>query len=146
MKKEEYRTSITVSKETRNMLKEIKKKNDEYNNYNDIISDLLSTKEGLIKEYEIIKRPQTAMVLNYIPIDESGVQINHFELGIKYSQLRNGYVGQIFSPIKGEYDNYIHESAKIIWKDDELVVLKITEEVKQKEMNIYNYLVGIDLL
>lgn len=140
-----FETTITISKETRDTLKKIKQETD-YRTYDEIISDLLSAKQGYIKDYEVITAPKTAMVLNHIVLDSNGVQLQHYELPITYKQLKDASIGQYFTPNKTHAKYYTHEAAKVVFKDEDFVVLMIFEEVMQEELSTYNRLVGVELL
>ena len=140
-----FETTITISKETRDTLKKIKQETD-YRTYDEIISDLLSAKQGYIKDYEVITAPKTAMVLNHIVLDDKGVQLQHYELPITYKQLKDASIGQYFTPNKTHAKYYTHEAAQVVWKDNDFVVLRVFEEVMQDELSTYNRLVGVELL
>lgn len=140
-----FETTITISKETRDTLKKIKAETD-YRTYDEIISDLLSAKQGYIKDYEVITAPKTAMVLNHIVLDDKGVQLQHYELPITYKQLKDASIGQYFTPNKTASKYYTYEAAKVVFKDEDFVVLRVFEEVMQEELSTYNRLVGVELL
>lgn len=140
-----FETTITVSKETRDTLKQVKEETD-FRTYDEIITNLLSAKEGYIKDYEIITAPKTAMVLNHIVLDSNGVQVQHYELPITYNQLKEAAIGQYFTPNKTHAKYYTHEAAQVVFKDSDFVVLRIFEEVMQEELNTYNRLIGVELL
>ena len=143
--KTNFETTITLSKQTRDTLKQIKSET-KYRTYDEIISDLLSAKEGYIKDYEVITSPKIAFVLNNIILDNKGVQLKHYEEQITYKQLKDSSIGQYFTPKKENAKYYIHESAQVVFKDYDFVVLRITEEVKQDEVEEYNRLIGVELL
>lgn len=140
-----FETTITVSKETRDTLKQIKEETD-FRTYDEIITSLLSAKEGYIKNYEVITTPKVALILNHIVLDGKGVQLKHYELEVTYKQLRDAAIGQYFTPNKTPARYYTHEAAQVVWKDKDFVVLRIFEEVMQEELLTYNRLVGVELL
>lgn len=69
-----FETSITLSKENRDTLKKIKEEND-FKTYDEVITNLLSAKQGLVKEYEIVPAPKTALILEHLILDADGVQL-----------------------------------------------------------------------
>ena len=143
--KNQFETTITVSKETRDTLKQIKEET-EYRTYDEIISNLLSAKEGYIKDFEIITTPKVAFVLNHTILDNKGVQLQNHELPVTYKQLRDASMGQYFTPNKTHAKYYTHEAAQVVWKDIDFVVLRFMVEVMQEELSTYNRLVGVELL
>lgn len=140
-----FETTITISKTTRDTLKRIKGETD-FRTYDEIISHLLSAKEGYIKDYEVVTAPKTALILNHIILDDKGVQLQHYELDVTYKQLKDAAIGQYFTPNKTSAKYYTHESAQVVFKDSDFVVLRITEEVMQDELLTYNRLVGVEML
>ena len=140
-----FETSITLSKENRDKLKKIKEEND-FNTYNEVITNLLSAKQGLIKEYEIIEAPKTALILEHLILGADGVQLKRNTKEITYKELKSASIGQRYYPTKENAKYYYWQSAEVVFKTDDLVVLRLFDELQQEEFSTSNRLVGVEML
>lgn len=141
-----FETTITLDKNTRDILKKIKNTN-KFKTYNEVILNLLTAEKGIVsKDYNIITKPRTALCLESLILDSNGVQIKSEKLPILYSDLRESDVGKVYGLTKPAAEYYLHQTAEIIFKDSDLILLKIQVEIKQDQLDKHTELLGVELL
>ena len=113
-------TTIQVTKELKDKLTEIKKK--EGKKYNDIIEDMLYQQGTEVDDVITITREPVAFTLKYWDKSSSNI------LEVTYSDLRKSKVGAKFIASNNTAgDKWVNSNAKIIFKDAEDVVLMVSE-------------------
>ena len=142
-----FETTITCSKETRDILNKIKEGNENINNYDEVIQHLLKSNEGLIKEnYEIILSPKVALQLETQELDKNKVPITRNRTPIYYKDLKESYVGKKYTSITATTGRYVQQEAEIVYKTDDFILLKITTVIQQDQLEQHTQLVGVELL
>ena len=81
-----------------------------------------------IKEIKKIEREQTAFSLQYKGFDAHGNRIEFDEVDVRFKDIRDSVVGDEFLPRTTNLQNYYLESAEIIFKTDEDVIVRICSE------------------
>ena len=138
---------IKVKDETHQKLMEIKNIMD-YNSIDETIDNLIL---GAVDEYNVISREPVALTLTYL-----GFNVINYENGdaepsdsnsydITFKELNESKVGDKFVVDAMNYTYYIEESAKVIYKETNFVVLKIESYDSLEDSLTYN-LVGITLM
>ena len=140
-----FETSITLSKENRDTLKKIRDEND-FKTYNEVITNLLDAKQGIVKAYDIIEAPKVALTLEHLILGADGVQLKTTTKDITYKELKDASIGERFYPQKENAKYYYWQSAEVVYKSADMIVLRILEEVQQEEFSTSNTLVGVELL
>ena len=145
--KNKFETSITLDKDTRDTLKEIKEKNG-FRTYNEVLLNLLDAKQGYMQEMEIIRRNQIAFNLKTILLNSDGIQLDTKITPITFKELATKPVGEEFGvkniSITTDYTN---ETCTLLFREGSLVIVKIDGETKQGDsVEHYSHLFAVDLL
>ena len=141
-----FETTITTSKETRDILNKIKEKNN-LKNYDNVINRLLTANEGVVsKDYEIIYAPKIALTLESHVLDENNVPANTVKQPIYYSDLKQSQVGKVYSTENVLSERYVFQTAEIVYKSTDFILLKVKTLIKQDQLEEYSELVGVELL
>ena len=141
-----FETTITTSKETRDILNKIKEKNN-LKNYDNVINRLLTANEGVVsKDYEIIYTPKIALILQSSALDENNVPANTVKQPIYYSDLKQSQVGKIYSTENVLSERYVFQTAEIVYKTNDFILLKVDTLIKQEQLEQHIELVGVELL
>ena len=113
----------------------------------DVIEKLLSTVDGCtIDDIQEIERDSVAIRLEYTVFDgNKNFSIN--EYGITYQELKLGKVGDEFTAnLNPTDDEYMLDTAKILYVDDRSVLVRVTEIVKDGDTEISGVrMVHVDL-
>lgn len=142
-----FETTITCSKETRNTLLKIKAANENLKTYDEVIQRLLFANEGLLNEdYEIIHAPTIAMELESHELNEDNVPVTTVKQPIYYADLKKSNVGKVYSTEQILSERYVFQTAEIIYKTNDFILLKVNTLVKQEQLEEYSELVGVELL
>ena len=101
----------------------------------DVIEKLLSTVDGCtIDDIQEITRDSVAINLEYHTFDEKANFNNQQGYGITYQELKLGKVGDEFTANPNPTDDeYMLDTAKILYVDDRSVLVRVTSIVKDKE-------------
>lgn len=141
-----FETTITTSKETRDALNKIKEKNN-LKNYDNVINRLLTANEGVVsKDYEIIYAPKIALILESHVLDENNVPANTVKQPIYYSDLKQSQVGKVYSTDNVLSERYVFQTAEIVYKTNDFILLKVDTLIKQDQLEQHIELVGVELL
>lgn len=138
---------LKVSEETHGKLMQIKNAGD-YSSIDDVLSHLI---KGNVNEYDIISREQTAVTISYVGYgnvdyeNRSAEPWDETSRNITFMELYDAHVGDKFNVEPLNYTYYQEESAEVIFKEDNFIVLKISEYDSLVEHH-YDYLVGVNLL
>lgn len=94
-----------------------------------------------IEKIKKIERPQVAVELNYHGFDADGNLIEHYRLDVRFEDIKEAEVGDIFVPETGNLQNYNIETASVILKsiNDALIKVGYQEEIG------YNYYEECDI-
>ena len=137
-------TSIQVTQDLKEQLGKIKDANN-YNSYQEAIEQLIKDNTNT-NNYTVISREKIAISLRCIQIDEKGNGYLFNEYNVSYFELKNAGLNDLFSPKLCDGEHYLFKTGKVIYKDENFVLLKINEVVNTPdECNEYHELVGIDL-
>ena len=90
--------------------------------------------------FKNINRDQDAFTLTFEPIGREGCEY----ITVTYKELANSKIGDMFEVQKLDSTYYINQKAKIIYKDDESVLVKFIDEIyteskKLEEFEIVAY-------
>ena len=143
---QKFETSITLSTSTRDKLKKIRDTNEEYKTYDEVITDLLDSKQGFVDNYEVIKKPRVALIVNSIAIKESGEGHSFDALKVYYDDLKQAPVGKVYSPKTPDTEFYSVETAEVIYKTDDFILVRIHETLQLDQLQEFDSLVGVELL
>ena len=138
-------TTVRIKKSS---LEKINKIKGETGTVADVIEKLLSTMDGCtIDDIEEIERDSVAINLEYHTYDETGTFRNQQGYGITYQELKLGKVGDEFTAnIDPTDDEYMLDTAKILYVDDRSVLVRVTEIVKDGDTEISEVrMVHVDL-
>ena len=138
-------TTVRIKKSS---LEKINKIKGETGTVADVIEKLLSTMDGCtIDDIEEIERDSVAINLEYHTYDETGTFRNQQGYGITYQELKLGKVGDEFTAnIDPTDDEYMMDTAKILYVDDRSVLVRVTEIVKDGDTEISEVrMVHVDL-
>ena len=144
MANSKYNSSISIKNETREKLMKFRDENN-LESYDQAINELMSAKQGYIKEYSIIHKKQVALTL-YSKLFGKNNEIVFDEVDIFYDDLVSSDIGRKYCTRKPGSSNYSVEVATIIHKSDNFVLLKIDEEVCFGQIRRFTTLVGVELL
>lgn len=141
-----FETTITTSKETRDALNKIKEKNN-LKNYDNVINRLLTANEGVVsKDYEIIYAPKIALILESHELSEDNVPVTTVKQLIYYADLKESNVGKVYSTDNVLSERYVFQTAEIIYKTNDFILLKVDTLIKQDQLEQHIELVGVELL
>ena len=141
-----FETTITLANETKKKLEKIKRAND-CKTYDETIQEILAAKQGLIDEdFEILQKPRIAIILKSIELKPDGSSYVFEEYEIYYSDLKNAEINREYSPSIPKSENYHIQTAKIIYKNDDLILIQINEIIKTDQINEFNDIIAIELL
>ena len=138
---------LKVSEDTHKKLMQIKRAGD-YSSIDDVLSHLI---EGTVNEYDVISREQTAITISYVGYGNVNIENGSAEpfdetsRNITFLELYDSQVGDKFDVEPLNYTYYQEESAEVIFKEDNFIVLRISEYDSLVEYH-YDYLVGVNLL
>ena len=138
-------TTVRIKKSS---LEKINKIKGETGTVADVIEKLLSTMDGCtIDDIEEIERDSVAINLEYHTYDETGTFRNQQGYGITYQELKLGKVGDEFTAnIDPTDDEYMMDTAKILYVDDRSVLVRVTEIVKDGDSELSGvHMVHVDL-
>ena len=142
-----FETTITCSKQTRDTLLKIKDANDNLKTYDEVIQRLLFANEGLLNEnFEIIPAPTVAMELESHELNADNVPINTVKQPIYYADLKESNVGKVYSTEQILSERYVFQTAEIIYKTRDFILLKVNTLIKQEQLEQHIELVGVELL
>ena len=101
----------------------------------DVIEKLLSTVDGCtIDDIQEIERDSVAIRLEYTVFDGNKNFSIKNENGITYQELKLGKVGDEFTAnLNPTDDEYMLDTAKILYVDDRSVLVRVTSIVKDKD-------------
>ena len=101
----------------------------------DVIEKLLSTVDGCtIDDIQEIERDSVAIRLEYTVFDGNKNFSIKNEYGITYQELKLGKVGDEFTAnLNPTDDEYMLDTAKILYVDDRSVLVRVTSIVKDKD-------------
>ena len=138
-------TTVRIKKSS---LEKINKIKGETGTVADVIEKLLSTMDGCtIDDIEEIERDSVAINLEYHTYDETGTFRNQQGYGITYQELKLGKVGDEFTAnIDPTDDEYMLDTAKILYVDDRSVLVRVTEIIKDGDSELSGvHMVHVDL-
>ncbi len=100
----------------------------------DVIEKLLSSVEGCsIEDVVEVPRESVAITLEYTSFGRNTFNTKQ-EYGITFQQLKNGKVGDEFTANPNPEDKYyMNDTARILYVDDESVLVRVSEHVKTEE-------------
>ena len=114
----------------------------------DVIEKLLSTVDGCtIDDIQEIERDSVAIRLEYTVFDGNKNFSIKNEYGITYQELKLGKVGDEFTAnLNPTDDEYMLDTAKILYVDDRSVLVHVTSIVKDKDVELSEVqMVHVDL-
>ena len=138
-------TNLRIKKST---LEKLNKMKGESGTVADVIEKMLASYDGCtIDDIEEIERDSVAINLEYHTYDETGTFRNQQGYGITYQELKLGKVGDEFTAnIDPTDDEYMLDTAKILYVDDRSVLVRVTEIVKDGDTEISEVrMVHVDL-
>ena len=114
----------------------------------DVIEKLLSTVDGCtIDDIQEIERYSVAIRLEYTVFDGNKNFSIKNEYGITYQELKLGKVGDEFTAnLNPTDDEYMLDTAKILYVDGRSVLVRVTSIVKDKDVELSEVqMVHVDL-
>ena len=114
----------------------------------DVIEKLLSTVDGCtIDDIQEIERDSVAIRLEYTVFDGNKNFSIKNEYGITYQELKLGKIGDEFTAnLNPTDDEYMLDTAKILYVDDRSVLVRVTSIVKDKDVELSEVqMVHVDL-
>ena len=116
-------TTIQISEDVKNKLLKIKEKKNV--KYNDIIEQMLELYGGILMEDVIrIDRNKIALSLKYWEETSNNMRIRD----ITFQELRTAEIGTVFTAnMFPSEKNYSNSSAKLVFREDDVVILIIEE-------------------
>ena len=98
----------------------------------DVVEKLLNTLDGCtIDDIVEIKRDSVAIMLEYTAFDENKDFHVSRDYGITFQELKLSKVGEMFTANPEPADEfYMNETAKVLYRDDRSVLVRVTEEIK----------------
>lgn len=148
MANSKFNSSISIHNATKEKLGKFRDKM-ELRTYDEAINELMDAKQGYISnDYEIIHKPEVALNLkSSIILDNTNEPIENTvfdEVPIYYDDLKESEIGKVYSTRKPASENYIVETATIVYKTDKLILLAVNEFVNFGEIRTFNHLIGVE--
>ncbi len=138
-------TNLRIKKST---LEKLNKMKGESGTVADVIEKMLASYKGCtIDDIQEIERDSVAIRLEYTVFDGNKNFSIESEYGITYQELKLGKVGDEFTANPNpSADEYMLDTAKILYVDDRSVLVRVTEIVKDGDNELSGvHMVHVDL-
>ena len=138
-------TTVRIKKSS---LEKLNKMKGEKGTVADVIEKMLSTYDGCtIDDIQEIERDSVAIRLEYFVFDDNKNFSVESEYGITFQELKLGKVGDKFTANPNpSADEYMLDTAEILFVDDRSVLVRVTEIVKSEDSELSGvHVVHVDL-
>ena len=123
-------TTLKVTNEVRDA---VKSHTEEGETYNDTLERIL---EGYVEFNKTIERPAVALTLYYTGYTLGEISEQNI-LNITFEDLKNSNVDDVFEAEQGHSEYYEKTSAKVIYKDEDAVFIKLSRKAHTDTGNIH---------